>query len=46
MLELVGRPVRELDLVSPYFVPTAGGTAVLQELARGGSSQTRSPRPT
>jgi putative cardiolipin synthase len=36
MLELVGRPVRELDLVSPYFVPMAGGTAVFQELARGG----------
>jgi putative cardiolipin synthase len=36
MLELVGQPVRELDLVSPYFVPMAGGTAVFQELARGG----------
>jgi putative cardiolipin synthase len=36
MLELVGRPAKELDLVSPYFVPGAGGTAVLQEVARRG----------
>jgi cardiolipin synthase C len=36
MLELAGRPARELDLVSPYFVPGAQGTAVFQELARSG----------
>jgi putative cardiolipin synthase len=36
MLQLVGRPARELDLVSPYFVPMADGTAVFQELARSG----------
>jgi cardiolipin synthase C len=34
--EAMGRPVRELDLVSPYFVPGAEGTAGLRELvARG-----------
>jgi putative cardiolipin synthase len=36
MLELVGQPAKELDLVSPYFVPMAEGTAVFQELARRG----------
>ena len=36
MLELAGRPARELDLVSPYFVPLEGGTAVFEGLARGG----------
>jgi len=36
MLNLVGRPARTLDLVSPYFVPMEDGTAVFQELARSG----------
>jgi putative cardiolipin synthase len=36
MLELVGRPTKTMDLVSPYFVPMADGTAVFQDLARGG----------
>ena len=36
MLELVGQPARELDLVSPYFVPTEHGTAVFEGLARAG----------
>jgi len=36
MLELVGRPARTMDLVSPYFVPMADGTAVFQDLARSG----------
>ena len=36
MLELVGRPAKELDLVSPYFVPMSDGTAAFQELARSG----------
>jgi putative cardiolipin synthase len=33
---VVGRPRRELDLVSPYFVPTKDGTAALVALARRG----------
>jgi putative cardiolipin synthase len=36
MLELVGRPTKTMDLVSPYFVPMEEGTAVFQELARSG----------
>ena len=36
MLELVGDPAQSLDLVSPYFVPMEGGTAVFQKLARRG----------
>jgi putative cardiolipin synthase len=32
----VGKPARELDLVSPYFVPTEAGTAALRELAQSG----------
>ena len=36
LLELVGRPAREIDLVSPYFVPMSEGTAVFQELALRG----------
>jgi cardiolipin synthase C len=31
-----GKPTRELDLVSPYFVPTEAGTAALRELAQSG----------
>jgi putative cardiolipin synthase len=36
VLDLVGQSARQLDLVSPYFVPTASGAAVFQGLARGG----------
>jgi putative cardiolipin synthase len=32
----LGRPMRELDLVSPYFVPGAGGTAAFRELRERG----------
>lgn len=34
--EIVGIPTRELDLVSPYFVPTAAGTQAFGDLARSG----------
>jgi len=36
MLELVGHPAKSLDLVSPYFVPMAAGTAAFADLARRG----------
>jgi putative cardiolipin synthase len=36
ILELISGPARQLDLVSPYFVPTAAGTAVFAQLARSG----------
>jgi cardiolipin synthase C len=36
LTEIVGRPTRRLDLVSPYFVPGRGGTAALATLARRG----------
>jgi cardiolipin synthase C len=36
MLEIVGHPAEELDLVSPYFVPMAEGTEVFAGLARRG----------
>jgi putative cardiolipin synthase len=32
----LGEPARQLDLVSPYFVPTKEGTAKLNALAAGG----------
>jgi cardiolipin synthase C len=32
----LGKPARELDLVSPYFVPTKEGTAALVALAKRG----------
>ena len=32
----LGRPLRELDLVSPYFVPGKGGTRELLELGKRG----------
>ena len=32
----IGRPERELDVVSPYFVPTEDGTAALVALAKRG----------
>jgi len=32
----IGKPARELDLVSPYFVPTEEGTAALVGLAKRG----------
>ena len=34
--QALGKPVRELDLVSPYFVPTKDGTAALGALAQRG----------
>jgi putative cardiolipin synthase len=34
--EALGRPLRELDLVSPYFVPGVDGTASLGELGERG----------
>nr|WP_093163137.1 phospholipase D family protein [Variovorax sp. YR216] len=36
MHEAVGTPVRALDLVSPYFVPTDSGTDYFVDLARQG----------
>jgi putative cardiolipin synthase len=33
---MVGRPQRSFDVVSPYFVPAAAGTASLSALAAGG----------
>src|SRR5262245_25314592 len=36
MLEALGEPKREVDLVSPYFVPTKEGTAALVALAERG----------
>lgn len=32
----MGKPARELDLVSPYFVPTKDGAAALTALAKSG----------
>jgi putative cardiolipin synthase len=32
----LGKPLREMDLVSPYFVPTKAGTAALRALADRG----------
>lgn len=34
--QLIGEPARQLDLVSPYFVPGESGTASLSALARSG----------
>jgi putative cardiolipin synthase len=36
MLNLMGRPTKTMDLVSPYFVPMEDGAAVFQDLARSG----------
>jgi putative cardiolipin synthase len=36
LIEIIGIPTRELDLVSPYFVPTASGTKEFGDLARSG----------
>jgi putative cardiolipin synthase len=36
LVHAMGRPMRQLDLVSPYFVPGAEGTEALVALARGG----------
>jgi putative cardiolipin synthase len=36
LVEALGEPARELDLVSPYFVPTKEGTAALVALAARG----------
>ncbi|AGW93611.1 MULTISPECIES: phospholipase D family protein [Cupriavidus] len=34
--EILGEPQRELDLVSPYFVPSTGGTTYFTQLAERG----------
>ena len=34
--QALGRPMHELDLVSPYFVPGEDGTAILRELCERG----------
>jgi len=36
LLEIGGKPLREFDLVSPYFVPKEAGTAAIGDLARAG----------
>jgi len=36
LLEIVGEPMTELQLVSPYFVPTAEGVETFTRLARSG----------
>jgi cardiolipin synthase C len=36
LLEIVGEPTTELQLVSPYFVPTSSGVETFTRLARGG----------
>lgn len=36
LVKQIGRPERALDIVSPYFVPGDGGTAMLTDLARRG----------
>ena len=36
LVQTIGRPQKSLDLVSPYFVPGAEGTASLGALARNG----------
>ena len=36
LVQMIGRPQRTLDLVSPYFVPGPAGTAALGALARSG----------
>jgi putative cardiolipin synthase len=36
LVQTLGRPEKTLDLVSPYFVPGADGTAALQALAKRG----------
>jgi putative cardiolipin synthase len=36
LLEIAGKPLREFDLVSPYFVPKEAGTAAFGDLARAG----------
>jgi len=36
LVRTIGRPDRALDLISPYFVPGADGTATLEALAKRG----------
>ncbi len=36
LIQALGKPLRELDLVSPYFVPTRDGTRTLRTLADQG----------
>jgi cardiolipin synthase C len=37
LMDIVGEPVRELDLVSPYFVPTAAGVDTFAAMAKRGA---------
>ncbi|SPA42448.1 putative phospholipase D, two active site motifs; similar to E.coli uncharacterized ymdC [Cupriavidus taiwanensis] len=34
--EILGEPQRELDLISPYFVPSSGGTSFFTDMAKRG----------
>ena len=36
LMKRMGRPEKEFDIVSPYFVPGDGGTAMLTDMARRG----------
>lgn len=36
LTELLGRPTRNVDLISPYFVPTAAGVEVFTKMAKSG----------
>jgi putative cardiolipin synthase len=36
LMRRIGQPEKEVDIVSPYFVPGDGGTAMLSDLARRG----------
>jgi putative cardiolipin synthase len=36
LADILGRPTRTVDLISPYFVPTAAGVEVFTKMARDG----------
>ena len=36
LADILGRPTRNVDLISPYFVPTAAGVEVFTKMARDG----------
>ncbi|MGO3125923.1 MAG: phospholipase D family protein [Advenella sp.] len=36
LADVLGRPTRTIDLISPYFVPTAAGVEVFTKMAQGG----------
>ncbi|MFC5459772.1 phospholipase D family protein [Massilia niabensis] len=38
MRELLGKPERQLDIVSPYFVPTHRAARAIEDIARGGAT--------